>query len=224
MLKPLTKGITMGEYFQSFDPSTLAREFMSHLKALEPLETLSVGKSLSLAKERFRLPVFRHIAQHWYNEHPLKISFIAIEHAESFEICRLPDALNPDAFYSVYEFLAESEKPKVFSDARLLAVTNAARLFVQSTWSMVKNYCVGMPEEMRRENIIPYAYFQRKLGAVAAFRKAENGSTEAMKEAIAIAVERGILRKLEKSEVYLRYQRNADCYEYLLPVRPLPRL
>jgi len=214
----------MGEYFQSFDPSPLAREFLAHLKALEPLETLDVGKSISLAKERFRLPVFRHIAQHWHKEHALKISFIAIEHAESFEICRMPDALNPDAFYSVYEFLSESEKSKVFADARLLAVTNAARLFVQSNWDAVKNYCAGMPEEMRREHVIPYSYFQRKLGAVAAFRKAEKGPTKAMKDAIAVAVETGILRKLENSEVYLRYQRNAECYEYILPIQPLNRL
>ena len=70
---------------------------------------------------------------------------------------------------------------------------------------------------------MPYAYFQRKLGPVAAFRKAPNGPTEAMRETIAKAVENGMLRRLDKAEVHLRYQKTCECYEYLLPIPPLPR-
>lgn len=88
--------------------------------------------------------------------------------------------------------------------------------FLTKPWDYLEKYAGGC-YKLYQDKIVPYAYLQRRLVAVACFRKDRLGSTIAMKRAIKNLVERGDLREISKSTMYKEYESTSMAFAVANP-------
>ena len=91
-------------------------------------------------------------------------------------------------------------------------VIKALRQFVISPWHDVSKYAGEGMSHLHSARIIPYSYVQRKLAAVAVFRKDRIGSSGAIKRALKTLCERGDLQEVSRATLATDYKTGALCY------------
>jgi hypothetical protein len=79
--------------------------------------------------------------------------------------------------------------------------------FVTQDWDKVKAYCTNGKQlnKLHHDKVIPYAYLNRRLIALAAFRLDRLGGTVAIKRAIQILIDSDKLREVGKTELAAKY-------------------
>lgn len=99
---------------------------------------------------------------------------------------------------------------------QLQTIIQTIRTYVTSPFSEVEKYIPNMGN-LHSERVIPYAYLQRKLAAVAIFRKDKMGSSYAIKRALKTLVERGDITEVSRSVMAQQYKTNAVSYMIAVP-------
>lgn len=99
---------------------------------------------------------------------------------------------------------------------QIQTLINTIKSFVVSPYSEVEKYVSGMGH-LHSERVVPYAYLQRKLAAVAVFRKDKAGSSNALKRAIKTLIERGDIAEISRSTMHQQYKTTAVAYMITVP-------
>jgi hypothetical protein len=99
---------------------------------------------------------------------------------------------------------------------QLQTIISTIRTYVTSPFSEVEKYIAGMGN-LHSERVIPYAFLQRKLAAVAIFRKDKLGSSHAIKRALKTLVERGDITEVSRSAMTQQYKTSAVAYMIAVP-------
>lgn len=99
---------------------------------------------------------------------------------------------------------------------QLQTIINTIKTYVTAPFSEVEKYVPNMGN-LHSERVIPYAFLQRKLAAVAIFRKDKMGSSYAIKRALKTLVERGDITEVSRSAMHQQYKTNAVAYMIAVP-------
>jgi hypothetical protein len=99
---------------------------------------------------------------------------------------------------------------------QLQTIIKTMKEYVLSPYSAVEKYIAGMGA-LHAERIIPYAYLQRRLAAVAAFRKDKQGSSQSIKRALKTLIERGDIEEVGRATMATTYKTSAVAYMIKVP-------
>lgn len=95
---------------------------------------------------------------------------------------------------------------------QLTCIIKAVKEYIVSPWDHVKVYCVGLPPAIHGARIVPYCYLQRKLASVAVFKKDRQGSSMALKRAIATLLERGDMREINRPQMQRDFDNSSRAF------------
>lgn len=95
---------------------------------------------------------------------------------------------------------------------QLAKVISTVKDFVVSPWPDVAKYAGEGAGNLHSNRIIPYSYVQRRLAAVAVFRKDRIGSSGAIKRALKTLCERGDLQEVSRATLAKDYGTSAVAY------------
>ncbi|URA06962.1 replicative primase helicase [Xanthomonas phage Pfeifenkraut] len=99
---------------------------------------------------------------------------------------------------------------------QLQTIINTIKTYVTAPFNEVEKYIPNMGN-LHSERVIPYAYLQRKLAAVAIYRKDKMGSSYAIKRALKTLIERGDITEVSRSTMSQQYKTNAVAYMIAVP-------
>ena len=182
---------------QWLEPSHVGGEFMRHAKAMEPAARVPVYKAFAIGPG-FNVGMLRKMAE---NYKPKRI--VVIEHGEAgYEVRRLG---NNDDVSLFYTSLNPKKTEQLSKDAPSLAGEQLAHLkrvvseFLKADEAELVKYDAKGPQA-RAVGCIGYAYIQRRVVSIAAFRKNEEGATAAIRDGLLVMEAEGFLRKLSDAE------------------------
>lgn len=95
---------------------------------------------------------------------------------------------------------------------QLQKVIDNIKDYVTMPWNEVSRYTSENTSKLHHDKIVPYGYLQRRLAAIAIFRKDKLGSSTAIKRALKTLVERGDLQEINKITLMKNYNVSAVCY------------
>ena len=95
---------------------------------------------------------------------------------------------------------------------QLAKVISTMKEFVVSPWPDVVKYAGEGMSNLHSNRIVPYSFVQRKLAAVAVFRKDRIGSSGAIKRALKTLCERGDLQEVSRAVLSKDYGTSAVAY------------
>lgn len=107
------------------------------------------------------------------------------------------------------EIGADNEESK-----QLAKTVSTIRDFIVTSWSDVAKYAGANSAALHNNKIVPYAYIQRRLAAVAIFRKDRNGASIAIKRALTTLKERGDIVEMSKATLSKDY--GTTCLAYAI--------
>lgn len=91
-------------------------------------------------------------------------------------------------------------------------VVKSVKTFVVSPWHEVSKYAGEGSSHLHSARIVPYSYINKRLSAVAVFRKDRAGPTGAIKRALMTLCERGDLQEVSKATMAKDYGTSARCF------------
>lgn len=95
---------------------------------------------------------------------------------------------------------------------QLGAVMKAVKDYVTSPWQDVVKYAGEGSGNLHSARIMPYSYVNKRLSAVAVFRRDRIGPTGALKRALMTLTERGDLQEVSKATMAKDYGTSARCF------------
>lgn len=95
---------------------------------------------------------------------------------------------------------------------QLVKVIATIKDFVVSPWPEVAKYAGEGVGNLHSNKIIPYSYIQRRLAAVAVFRKDRIGASGSIKKALKTLCERGDLQEVSRATLSKEYNTTAVAY------------
>jgi hypothetical protein len=95
---------------------------------------------------------------------------------------------------------------------QLAAVMKTVKDFITSPWQDVVKYAGEGSSHLHSARIVPYSYINKRLSAVAVFRKDRIGPTGAIKRALMTLSERGDLQEVSKATMAKDYGTSARCF------------
>lgn len=95
---------------------------------------------------------------------------------------------------------------------QLAKVISCVKDFVVSPWPDVAKYAGEGMSNLHSNRIVPYSYVQRRLAAVAVFRKDRIGASGAIKRALKTLCERGDLQEVSRATLAKDYGTSAVAY------------
>jgi hypothetical protein len=192
----------------SFDASGETAEHLAHYNAVSRAKELPVGKCYGFPVETFSVKLLADlVASLGVSE---KKRFVVTEPNGHFVITRMPDDYDLTVWRK--NRLSKIKKANDLDD-QAEVVHKAVIHYVTNPWEAVKLYCVGIPKEMRFENVIPYCYLQRRLASVAIFKNDRHGPTVALKEAIKRLCELGFISELGSQETLEKFKSKSLAYQ-----------
>lgn len=181
---------------------------LKHVDALSPARELPLAHSFGIPLEGLDRKLLADlVADMGVSE---KKKFVVTEANGFFIVNRMPDDYNL-ATWRKNRF--SKIKPADETDDQTEIVRKAVMHYVTNPWDCVKLYCVGIPKEMRFENVIPYSYLQRRLAGVAVFKNDRHGAKVALKEAIRRLCEQGYMTELGSQETFEKFANKSVAYQ-----------
>lgn len=95
---------------------------------------------------------------------------------------------------------------------QLSKIVDTVKEFVVSPWPEVSKYAGEGMSNLHSNRIVPYSFLQRKLAAVAIFRKDRIGSSGALKRALMTLTERGDLQEVSRATLAKDYGTTARAF------------
>lgn len=182
---------------QWLEPSHVGGEYMRHAQAMEPAARVPVYKAFAIGPG-FNVGMLRKMAESYK---PKRI--VVIDHGEAG--CEVRRLGNNDDVSLFYTSLDPKKTEQLSKDLPSLAGEQMAHLkrvvseFLQATEAELVKYDAKGPQA-RAAGCIGYAYIQRRVVSIAAFRKNEEGATAAIRDGLLAMEAEGFLRKLSDEE------------------------
>lgn len=136
---------------------------------------------------------------------------ITVEHATWAINFVIADVRNILGKFDAGEIGVDNDETK-----QLQTIINVMKQFVTLPFSEVEKYAAGLGN-LHNEKVIPYAYIQRRLAAVAIFRKDKLGSSQAIKRALKTLIERGDIEEIGRATMATKYKTTAVAYMIKVP-------
>ena len=194
------------EYFPCSPKSEV---YLTHAALLAPLEQMEVGKCIALPKKGVLDDLLAEIVASMSKG---KKRFATIEHEDLFEVFRLPDGFPAELVRKFSKSITQLDKIGQEDSVLKELVKVAACKFHLLPLTTLLTYCVGIPTSVIHEKLIPYAYLQRRVSCLAAFRKYPKGPNEGLKIAISILEKEGVLKEVPKPYIQEKHNCNSKCY------------
>lgn len=84
--------------------------------------------------------------------------------------------------------------------------------FITLPWAQVEKYTAGTMAHLHTAKIIPFTYLQRRLAAVAIFRKDRQGASGSLKRTLQTLCDRGDISLVSRATMGKDYETSAQCY------------
>ena len=190
--------------------SPQADVYFTHFKALEPLNTIEVGKSIPLNKSGLERTFLDKMLTAMSTGAK---KFAIIEHAAVFELFRLPDGFPTEIFGTTKPGKTDtvSSADQDLKTAMLETIQGLRELPLEKAMK----YCVGIPDIVLSLNYVPLAYLQRRLSNISCFRRYPAGSTAAIHYTLKLLQEEGYLEPVSKKHLSQNYGTTAKCFKTL---------
>jgi len=191
-----------------YQPTEEAMIHIKHADAVSPVRELPLAHSFGIPMEGLDRKLLADlVADLGVSE---KKKFVVTEANGFFIVNRLPDDYNL-ATWRKNRFSKVKKADDL--DDQTEAVKKAVTHYVTNPWDRVKVYCVGIPKEMRFENVIPYCYLQRRLASVAIFKNDRHGSAVSLKEAVQRLCELGFISELGAQECFEKFGNRSRAFQ-----------
>ena len=187
------------------EPSPVGSEFMRHSAAMEPAARVPVHKAFAIAPG-FNVGMLRKMAESYK---PKRI--VVIDHEENgFEVRRLGNNDDVSLFYASLNSKVGFENPSL-NDEQKSHLKRIVCEFLELEEAQITKYDV-QGVALRKADCVGYAYLQRRVVGIAAFRKSEEGASKAIHCALSQLETEGFLRKLSEEEANELFGTNATVY------------
>jgi hypothetical protein len=97
-------------------------------------------------------------------------------------------------------------------ELQLDKIRECMKFYVSASWSDVSKYCNETHREMFSGKVIPFAYIQRKLSGIAAFKSSTKSTADAIRSALKTLSDIGEIVEVEKTVAKASYRSDALCY------------
>lgn len=187
------------------EPSPVGSEFMRHSLAMEPAARVPVHKAFAIAPG-FNVGMLRKMAESYK---PKRI--VVIDHEESgFEVRRLGNNDDVSLFYASLNSKVGFENPSL-NDEQKSHLKRIVCEFLELEEAQITKYD-AQGVALRKADCVGYAYLQRRVVGIAAFRKSEEGASKAIHCALSQLEAEGFLRKLSEEETNELFGTGAAVY------------
>ena len=187
------------------EPSPVGSEFMRHSAAMEPAARVPVHKAFAIAPG-FNVGMLRKMAEAYK---PKRI--VVIDHEENgFEVRRLGNNDDVSLFYASLNSKVGFENPSL-NDEQKSHLKRIVCEFLELEEAQITKYDV-QGVALRKADCVGYAYLQRRVVGIAAFRKSEEGASKAIHCALSQLETEGFLRKLSEEEANELFETTATIY------------
>jgi len=187
------------------DPSGVANFYLNHVAAMVPVEAMPAGKSLAVPLEGYSLSLLRDLAA---KASVGKKALVVIAWPTGYEVQRLPDGSCTKLFYRYLNQTDEGDQANELSDT-ISEVKRVVQEYVESSFEKCVKYDVALLPEVKEANVVSYAYIQRRVANLKAFRNAHEGSTKRFKATIEAIIGEGYLTEVDKD----KYKTSAKLYK-----------
>ena len=181
--------------FTYFPASSVGQEFRDHMRAMEPVKGLPVGKSFAVARKGFQAPLLVDLAKDAIKG---VLRYVVTEHEHDFEIHRLENGASLKLFY---RYNPINERDKRIKAKPIEQVKRVCGEYLKKDFVTFANYDSNLTEEMWQEHVISYALMQRKFASVAVFKNSSDGASFELKRAIGTLSNSGFFKKLTFDEL-----------------------
>lgn len=197
---------------EQFETSPLVAGFIQRMQTIvAPLEELEVNKCFALPKGELSFSVIEDFLE---DASKGKRVYVVVEHESGFEVARLPDGSNRKLFYKQTRPVVSLQCGQGEGDYAATCLRIVSE-YAESTFEDVDKY-KSVSKQMKDEGIISHSYIQRRLGAVALFKNAVEGSTAAIKRGTAALVENGKLEEVPDGVAKNVFETSAKLYKIIL--------
>ena len=190
------------------DSSPVAQRHNQLFALLKPALSIDVGKSIAIPKNGLDRTHLVGMANSLSNKEK---RIVVIEHPTVFEIARIEDHMDLRFFYKT--IVNENKEVSAIDETQQVVLTKRAiKSYIVAPWSSLTSYCVGIPQVLHQERIVPYAYLQRKLSCIAVFRKDPIGATSALNRAIKFLINESVLSEIPKPVMNKEFHTNSRAF------------
>lgn len=186
------------EEYHNASPATKA--YTDHAIAMSLIGDLPVGKCFILPLD-YEHELLKEIAN---RKSVNGKAYVVIkwnnDQVKSFEIVRLPDGASPAEYYRTQQsvFTVEDDYVDIDEDVVKTIVRNL-RAYRMTSINKIKNtYDKNTTIEMQENDVVSYAYMQRKMGSLAVFRNSPLETKKAFNKALDKVIDLGYLKLLEE--------------------------
>lgn len=146
-------------------------------------------------------------------------SFIAIQWPDAIEIKRMPEGMDTSICYNEQKEVIPAYEESCFINV-VISLENLLKDYLTKSLEDCQKYDRAITDKWKSDNVISYAYIQRNLANSKDCRNHPLGSTQAIKEAIAVCKKQ--VRLLEVQSNFLKdYGTKARLFQIVeKPVAP----
>lgn len=198
-----------------FPPSPEASFYRAHAALLTDCSRQPTNSSLAIAKgmagdtgRPISGELLRELCAHMSVGNKV---FCCIDHGEGgFEVHRLEDGSSAKLFY---KFHKTPTFGLCLDDKAMQAIRGLLKGFNDLPIEEVLRYDKGYKIEMKAACVVAYSFIQRRMGCIAAFRSAPEGSTHKIKECLAALIQNGEIVQLSKEQASSQFNTSALLYK-----------
>ncbi len=196
--------------FEYVERSQAGNFYRKHVDIMAPVSSQPVDRSFAVPKEGLSFSLLKELAD---SLSVGKRRIVVIEHEAAYEIQRIPDNYNLRLFY---RYLNEnSMKPFGANSDTMENIKRIAFDYLKSDVDKNLNYDKNLSLLMQQNNVISYAYLQRRIASLAAFRRAPEGSSMHLKNILGELEKTGFIVKLTKATTDRSYGTSAKLYQIM---------
>lgn len=198
--------------FEILEPSNLDKFYLKHHAFYKWLENLEENKSTALNKNEFDYSLIKKFIQDYNQDN--KTSIVIIEHADCFEVKRLPNGISIKYYY---EFLNAKEKASIVKDESGEEILfNFIKEYLNESLKLSAKYDFSNNLLlMKNLKILRKAYLSRRAGGISFFKHSEKGPAAEIAECLKSLCDKGLIKLLPKEYTLKVFNTNAECYEVL---------
>jgi hypothetical protein len=188
-------------------PSNVGEFYLKHVEAMAAMEQQPERTSFGLAREGFSLALLRDLAEAF---NVGKRAHVVIEWPTGFEVQRLPDGSNTKLFY---RYLKGEEKEVSLNVDASEKLQEVLQSYLKLELDDCLKYDAKLTKEIKESRIISFAYIQRRLSNVIAFKNSPEGATKKLAACIAELVEQELLVAMPEAVTKEAFGTSAKLYK-----------
>jgi len=178
-----------------------------YLAIKNAMELLAENESIVAPKDDSMLLTGKDIKSYLTMNSKNTKRFVLVETESTYEIVRMIDNTNNDAFYSKL-----NPQPVETTDNETKVRILIDKYLVKDYASMA-NIDTRLTSKMKNDRVITYSYLQRNTASVSSFKRTTLGATGTLRKIIEKLIKEGTLVVLMRADTLRNYDTGAECYK-----------